>query len=56
MSKCERVFTTTEGTSLVVSRQYGHLAAGSMWSFDIIVLENPGDIGSYDIAVLGSLG
>ena len=32
------------------------LAAGSTWSFDIIVLENPGDVGSYDIAVLGSLG
>lgn len=32
------------------------LAAGSTWSFDIIVLEDPGVIGSYDIAVLGALG
>lgn len=32
------------------------LAAGSTWSFDIIVLEDPGAVSSYDIAVLGSLG
>lgn len=32
------------------------LAAGSTWSFDIIVLEDPSDIGSYDIAVVGSVG
>lgn len=32
------------------------LAANSMWSFDIIVLEDPSDVGSYDIAVLGALG
>ena len=32
------------------------LAAGSTWSFDVIVLEDPGDVGSYDIAVAGSLG
>lgn len=31
------------------------LAAGATWSFDIIVLEKPSDVGSYDIAVLGSL-
>ena len=31
------------------------LAAGAAWSFDVIVLEQPSDVGSYDIAVLGSL-
>ena len=31
------------------------LAAGTTWSFGIIVLEEPSDVGSYDIAVLGSL-
>lgn len=32
------------------------LAAGSTWSFEAIVLEDPADIASYDVAVLGSLG
>ena len=32
------------------------VAAGSTWEFEIIVLESPSDIASYDIAVLGSLG
>lgn len=31
------------------------LAAGATWSFDVIVLETPSDVGSYDVAVLGSL-
>ncbi len=31
------------------------LAAGGTWSFDVLVLEKPSDVGSYDIAVLGSL-
>lgn len=34
----------------------GDLAAGSTWSFDVIVLEDPGNIGSYEIAVLGAYG
>lgn len=32
------------------------LAADSTWSFDIIVLEDPANVESYDIAVLGALG
>ena len=31
------------------------LAAETTWSFDVIVLEEPSDVGSYEIAVLGSL-
>ncbi len=32
------------------------LAPGGTWDFEVIVLEDPTDIDSYDIAVLGSLG
>ena len=32
------------------------LAPGGTWDFEAIVLEDPADIGSYDVAVLGSLG
>ncbi len=32
------------------------LAAGTTWRFGAVVLEDPGDIGAYDVAVLGVLG
>lgn len=32
------------------------LDPGSTWNFEIIVLESPGDVDSYDIAAVGSLG
>lgn len=31
----------------------GDLAGGSAWSFQVILLESPADIASYDVAVLG---
>ncbi|WP_408959324.1 FxLYD domain-containing protein [Natrinema sp. 74] len=32
----------------------GDLNAGSMWAFQVIVLESPSDVASYDITVLGT--
>lgn len=47
----------TDGNQLGRYLDSSHdLAAGSTWSFDIIVLEDPENIGSYDIAVLGVYG
>lgn len=31
----------------------GDLSGGSSWEFEVILLESPGDIGSYDVAALG---
>jgi len=51
-----RVFGT-EGSQLgVYLDSTSDLPAGTAWRFDVIVLEKPENVGSYDIVALGSLG
>ncbi|EMA46944.1 FxLYD domain-containing protein [Halococcus saccharolyticus] len=51
-----RVFDTDGAQLGVYLDSTSDLTAGTRWRFDVVVLEDPETVGSYDIVALGSLG